>query len=279
MSLQQVERDVEHEFAGVNRAFSKQSFHYDDDDARNPILISWRRQVYAHVERLLKPGSHILELNAGTGIDAAHFAAHGHTVHCIDISEGMIAQIEKKRTRLRIEASLTCEVCSFDSLGHIDGSFDFIFSNFGGLNCIDRLEKVTLQLRELLRPGALVTCVIMPPISLWELGWILKGHWRSGLRRFQKGGTTAHLEGEYFKTHYHSYQTIVKAFGEGFKLVDSEGLGSLSPPPSEAHFPDRHPRIYKLMRNLDHACCKHFPFNRWADHVIVTFQKKQQANS
>src|SRR5690606_39879051 len=58
----------------VERAFSKQSVVYDRDDARNIILRDLRRQVYEHVERFISPGSKILELNAGTGIDAMYFA-------------------------------------------------------------------------------------------------------------------------------------------------------------------------------------------------------------
>jgi len=62
------------QFAAVDRAFSKQSLHYDEEDRTNHILIDMREQVYAHVNNYLKPGSSILELNAGTGIDAVHFA-------------------------------------------------------------------------------------------------------------------------------------------------------------------------------------------------------------
>src|SRR5436190_17384955 len=186
MPLAQLDQETDHRFAAVNRAFSKQSTHYDADDARNVILHSWRQQVYAHVDPSLKPGSRILELNAGTGIDAMHFIKNDHTVHCIDISEGMIQQIEGKRQRFQLESKLTCQLCSFDDLEKIEGTFDFIFSNFGGLNCIDRLETVTSQLTRLLKPGGLVTWVVMPPVSLWELSWILKGHRRNALRRFQK---------------------------------------------------------------------------------------------
>jgi SAM-dependent methyltransferase len=274
MELRQLDQEIDQRFASVNRAFSKQAHHYDEDDAKNVILHSWRQQVYGHVDSFLKPGSHILELNAGTGIDAVHFVKCGHTVHCTDISEGMIAQIGNKRLRLQLDTKLTCELRSFDNLENIGGPFDFVFSNFGGLNCIDRLEKVTTQLPSLLRAGALVTWVIMPPVSLWELGWMLKGHGRTALRRLQKNGTIAHLEGEYFKTYYHSLDNIVKAFGSAFDLVALEGVGALSPPPSEGHLPAQHPALYRFLCNLDKSCRKHFPFNRWADHLIVTMKYK-----
>ena len=91
MPLENVDQATIHEndFARVNRAFSKQAVHYDQDDAINPILLAWRRQVYDHVEQFLRPHSHLLELNAGTGIDALHFLGQGHRVHCTDLSDGM----------------------------------------------------------------------------------------------------------------------------------------------------------------------------------------------
>src|SRR4051794_16595615 len=62
----------------VQKAFSKQATHYDQDDSSNPILLDWRKKVYTHVNQFLKPGNRILELNAGTGIDALHFVNAGH---------------------------------------------------------------------------------------------------------------------------------------------------------------------------------------------------------
>src|SRR3954463_5975746 len=65
--------DAHEHLTSVQKAFSKQASHYDEDDFSNRILLDWRDKVYAHVNPFLKPCSSILELNAGTGIDALHF--------------------------------------------------------------------------------------------------------------------------------------------------------------------------------------------------------------
>src|SRR5689334_15710140 len=83
-------------YATVNSAFSKQAIHYDHDDAANPILTLWRQQIYNHILRYLRPNSSILELNAGTGIDALYFAQRGHSVLATDLSDGMVQQIQTK---------------------------------------------------------------------------------------------------------------------------------------------------------------------------------------
>ena len=92
------------------------------------------------------------------------------------------------------------------------------------------------------------------------------------VRRLHKNGVIAHLEGEYFKTYYFSLSQIKKAFGSKFKFIKSEGLCALSPPPSRGDFPVKYPQLYQSLRTIDSIVRTSFPFNRWADHIIVTFQ-------
>jgi ubiquinone/menaquinone biosynthesis C-methylase UbiE len=261
-------------YDSVNRAFTKQAEHYDTDDLSNPILTAWRKQVYAHVNKFLKPNSRILEINAGTGIDALYFVKQGHRVHATDISDGMIKKIKSKIADHSISEKLTCQQCSYEDLDQIKArDFDYIFSNFGGLNCVDDLSKVTKHFSSLLRPGGMATLVIMPPVSLWEWLWVFKGNWKSAFRRLRKGGTIARVEGEHFQTYYHSASEVAKADGKSFEIVSTEGIGSLSPPPSSIEFVLKFPRLYWLLQTLDSKLRYVFPFNRWADHVIVTLQR------
>jgi hypothetical protein len=262
-------------FAAVNKAFSKQSVHYDYDDFSNPVLTDMRLQVYAHVREYLRPASRMLELNAGTGIDATYFASLGHQVHATDVSTGMIHRIQEKITHNPLDGRLTCQQLSYDQLDQLSTQrYDYVFSNFGGLNCIADLSKVTASLASRLNENAYVTWVIMPPVSLWELAWIFKGNFRAAFRRWHREGVMAHLEGEYFKTYYHSLGAIEQAFGKEFRLVRSEGLCVISPPPAPGDFPLRHPKLYRRLRRLD-GIIRHCPvFNRTGDHLIVTFQKR-----
>ena len=253
----------------INRAFSKQAVHYDADDAVNPILTAWRQQVYTHVDKFLKPSSFMLELNAGTGIDAVRFAKQGHRIHAIDIAEGMLAQLQKKAAGLPV----TSQRLSFEELHFLSvDTVDYVFSNFGGLNCTNDLTKVTRYLPFIVKPGGFVTLVIMPPVSLWEWLWIFKGHGKKAFRRLSKHGVKAHLEGEYFQTYYHGVSAIEKAVGRKFRMVACEGLGVFSPPPSKPDFVSKNPLAYKVLTALDKSVRNLFPFNRWADHTIVTFQ-------
>ena len=256
----------------VNLAFSKQATHYDADDQSNFILTDLRQQVYEHVQKFIKPQSRILELNAGTGIDASHFVELGHRVHATDLSEGMIKQIQQKIEENRWKEKLTCQMLSYDQLNLVHGKFDYVFSNFGGLNCIQDLGLVTRSLPELLNKGAYVTWVVMPPVCPWELAGVFKGRFSKSFRRYNSNGVTSHLEGHYFKTYYHSLNAIRKIFGPSFQFIKSEALAVISPPPHRGDLPVKHGQLYRLLRSLDQTVRHIFPFNRWGDHIILTFR-------
>ncbi len=258
----------------VQEAFTRQSEHYDHDDFSNQILINWRQLVYSNIDGFIKPNSRILELNAGTGIDALRMVLLGHTVHATDYAPGMIKKINQKIFNHDLLGRFTSQQCSFETLNLIsEKKFDYVISNFGGLNCCKDLTKVTNHLASLLNPGAFVTWVIMPKISPWEFLRFFKGR-KSAFRRLKSEGTMAHLEGKYFKTYYHSLQDIKEAFGKDFTFLKCEGLGIMSPPPASISFSLKYPAIYSFLKNIDRIVKNTFPFNRWGDHIIVTFQYK-----
>jgi ubiquinone/menaquinone biosynthesis C-methylase UbiE len=260
-------------FEEVKAAFSLQSEIFDDYEEQNEIL-KWMRSVTReHVLKNLKRGDKILELNAGTGLDAVYFASKGFNVHAIDISEGMIEKLKFKVNALELQNKVTCELLSFTELHELTGrSFDYIFSNFGGLNCVDNLAKVTRHFKHILNPGGRVTFVIMPRVCPWEIALMLKGNFRTAFRRLHQGGVNANIEGVKFWTYYHGLHDVKKALGKDFRLIESRGLASLSPPPYMENFPRRYSKLYHYLANLDDRVSRYFPLNRWADHIITTFE-------
>lgn len=255
-------------------AFTVQSAGYDANDVNNPILPAWRRRVYTFTERWLKPGSNILELNAGTGIDAIYLSTKGHRVHATDGAPGMIKEMKKKVNARGLSQMMRVEQISFEQLPDVTGMYDLVFSNFGGLNCLSDLTVVTSQLGRLLKPGGLVIWVIMPPLCPWEWSWVFKGKFRAAFRRLNKEGTMAHIEGHRFRTYYHSVSEIKKALGQSFRLIGLEGLGSISPPPFATRFTSDHEKFHKILTAVEERVCNIPPFNRWADHIMVSFQFK-----
>ena len=151
-------------------AFSRQSLVFDKIYGTNEIVQYKRERVRSHILKRLKSGSSMLELNCGTGEDAIFFAERGHTVHATDLSEGMLQHSEKKIQERKLSGAISLEVCSFTKLDTMKnrGPFDFIYSNFGGLNCTSDLDIVIQSLSSLLKPKGVVTFVILPKFTLWE---------------------------------------------------------------------------------------------------------------
>ena len=260
----------------VSNAFSKQASKFDEEDISNPVIQRMRKQVHTHLLTLLKPNDRILELNAGTGIDAIFLAQQGFNVYATDNAQGMLEVFADKIKNNNLSDKIQLQKCSFNNLEQINaGTFDHIFSNFGGLNCAEDIEAVIKQFDRLLNPGGIATLVIMPPVCPWEMMLALKGNFKIAFRRLNKKGVASHLEGVYFNTYYYSPKQISKMFDKNkYTLITVKGLGILSPPPYMERFPAKHPVIYKTLCKLEHAIENLRPFNGWADHFIISVKKK-----
>jgi hypothetical protein len=151
--------------------------------------------------------------------------------------------------------------------------FDHVFSNFGGLNCTDKLGEVINSFDKILKPGGTATLVLMPKVCPWELALALKGNFKVAFRRLKKGGTPSHLEGKEFMTYYYSPQTVRRMFGRNYSLVKIEGLGITVPPPYLENFAIKHPRIYKMLSSIEGSISSIPPFRSWADHFVITVRK------
>jgi ubiquinone/menaquinone biosynthesis C-methylase UbiE len=265
----------------ASAAFSKQSAIFDELERENPIVLELRRRIRRHVLSLVRPEETLLELNAGTGLDAVEFARRGIRVTATDIADGMIEQMRRKADHYSLGEYLQVRQCSFTSLEELPDkeldselTFDHIFSNFGGLNCAEDLAAVIQSLKPLLKPQGTVTLVIMPPVCPWEIFSVLRGN-RRAFRRLKRGGTMAHVEGEYFRVWYYSPRYVEQAFGAGFERILLEGLASIAPPPHAAeHFAKRFPRAYAVLARIDEGLSRLPVFRSCADHFLISFRKK-----
>lgn len=258
----------------VSKAFSKQSLVFDEADSQNEILQWMRWRVRKHVLNLWKPGDRVLELNAGTGIDAVFFAENGFYVHAIDNAPGMITALDKKIKQKHLERKISSQLCSFLELEKLKGEkFDHIFSNFGGLNCTDKLQNVINSFHTLLKPGGTVTLIIMPPVCPWELLYLFRGNFKLAFRRLKKGGAPSHLEGMNFTTWYYSPSAVKKMFGNNYSLLSITGLGITIPPPFLKDFPCKHHKLFRKLITIENSVATKVPFRSWADHFIISAKK------
>jgi len=258
-------------------AFNKQSSLFDEIYSANTIVQYKRKRVRDHIERFIDPHSKILELNAGTGEDAVYFAQHGHYVHAMDISEGMLEILSQKILSASLTDKVSCELCSFTQLNELrnKGPYDLIFSNFAGLNCTNELEKVLASFSTLLNPGGIITLVLLPKFCLWESLLFVKGKFKTAFRRFfSSAGRKAHIEGEYFHCWYYNPSFIKRHLKKEFDVVSLEGLCTLVPPSYIENFAEKYPNTFASLREKEEKWKAKWPWRSVGDYYIISFRKK-----
>lgn len=261
----------------VARAFSRQSRVFDEYFSGNLIVQYKRQRVRRLLSSYLSAGSRILELNSGTGEDAIWFAEQGHRVHATDISAGMLEVLNNKVSLKGLQDKITAELCSFTNLQALktQGSYDLIFSNFAGLNCTAEINEVLGQFKNLLNPSGLVVLVVMPGFCLWETGLLFRGKFKTAFRRFFSGkGVTARVEGNSFTCWYHRPSTVISAMKKDFILLETEGLCSLVPPSYMEQFPEKHPALYRFLKEKEDRLKNKWPWKYTGDYYILAFRKK-----
>lgn len=254
----------------IAAAFSRKAAQYDAFGEGHPILERMRARVRQVVQQRLQPGARLLELNAGSGLDAACFASQGYAVHATDIAPGMLSALRAKAADPALDGRLSVQTCSFTELEQVFGApYDHVLSNMGGLNCTTSLAEVGEGLRYVLRPGGWATLVVMSPLCLWELAHLQ-------LRRLHPGGVMAQVEGVRFKTYYHTPAALRRAMGHGLRLGALYGLGVFTPAADQKDFPARHPRLYRLLLALDQRLADWPLLRVCGDFFIAQFERLER---
>ena len=260
----------------TKESFNKIAGSYDRRDNQNPILLWMRSVVHKVYLKHISQKSSILELNAGTGVDAVFLANNGFKVFATDISPGMIKALEANALNQVAEGSIQCSVKSFDEIASLPRTdFNAVISNFGGLNCINDFSKLSYDISNKLATGGLFIAVVMNKFCPWEMFYYFcRLDFKNARRRLTKNGIYADLNGEKVKTFYFSPAEFGRHFSEHFDIKKIFTLGYFTPPPYLAGIYNRFKPLVKLFMALDNLIKGIFPFNRFGDHFIIVMEKK-----
>jgi hypothetical protein len=131
------------------------------------------------------------------------------------------------------------------------------------------------SLAPLVKPGGMVTLVIISKFCLWETLLMFRGKFKTAFRRFfSKNGRKARVEGSFFTCWYYAPSFIKKQLENTFDLSGLEGLCTLVPPSYIEGFAEKNPRFFSLLRSKENAWKSRWPWNRIGDYFIISFRKK-----
>jgi len=260
--------------------FDRAAENYDREFTSSPIGLFQRKRVHHFLEKILDGSSSlkILEINCGTGEDAIWLARKGHEVMATDASAGMIDAAVKKCTREQKKLNIAFQAIPFGNLlNELQGNrYDIVFSDFGGLNCIDQeeMKKLAGDIRKLLRPGGKFVAVIMGRKCIWETGYFMvKGKWKQAFRRLGKHAVTASVGSAFQHTWYFSPSEVNKFFGKDMVRVMIKPIGFALPPSYLGKFFNSRSTLLSMLNSMERGSGFSFLAD-FSDHYFIVLEKK-----
>jgi ubiquinone/menaquinone biosynthesis C-methylase UbiE len=221
----------------------------------------------------------ILELNCGTGEDALWLSKFGHAVLATDISQTMI-QLAKTKVSSSNESKpnfVTLDIKEIHKY-KFENKFDLVFSNFGGLNCLDQnqLKKLSSSLSEILNEnGKFISIVMSNRCTMESLYFMLKGRWGEVFRR-KKDQSVTLKEDVLQPTYYYSPKKYESFFSGNFHKIKLKPIGLFIPPSYLNKYFSKNRSIMKILYYLDYKVFTNAVFSRIADHYYIELVKKRK---
>jgi ubiquinone/menaquinone biosynthesis C-methylase UbiE len=252
---------------------------YDSVFTRSAIGQLQRKRVWKYVETIIPElkGFEMLELNCGTGEDADLFGEKGYNMIATDISEEMLKITNRKGSQFSMHNRISSHYLDLDSLNEtlFDKKFDLVFSNFGGINCInpESLKKLLQNLPSILNPGGRFVGVVMPKFCAWEtIFFMLRLQFKKAFRRYTSNEVISDLHGKDLKTWYYRPAEIKRWSRESFRLINIKPVGLALPSAYLERFIRFRKHWLLRLNNLEKKVSHSTLFSGMADNYIIDLQ-------
>jgi len=265
------------QLAETQRAFDGVAAGYDGPLGNNSLVQAIRTRTKEAVTRSLPPGSALLDLGCGTGIDAVALGENGYRVSAIDWSPEMVRRAQERVNRAGVDGLVTARQIGIHELDRLPaGEFDGAYSDLGALNCVPDLDAAAASIASRLRLGGIFVASVIGRICPWEVAiFALKRDWSRASTRFHKGAVAVPLDGRLVWTWYYSPSEFRSTFeSAGFRQRSLRGLGLLVPPPYTIAFADRHPSLIARLQALEDRIAGWAGFRQGGDHFLIVMERR-----
>lgn len=109
-------------------------------------------------------GKSLLHLQCHFGLDTLSFARRGASVTGLDLSPASIEQAGRLAKELQLDARFVAANV-YDTLEHVDGPFDLVFTSYGAIEWLDDLKRWASIVAKSLKEGGCFHMVEFHPYS------------------------------------------------------------------------------------------------------------------
>ena len=134
-------------------AFDSVAADYDGPRGNNALIQDMRSEMWRTLDATFAPGSRLIDLGCGTGLDAVRMARVGHQVTATDWSQRMVERTRERAEREELANRVQAITVGAHELSRLDGQsqYDGAYSNLGALNCVPNLAEMAAECARLRR--------------------------------------------------------------------------------------------------------------------------------
>jgi ubiquinone/menaquinone biosynthesis C-methylase UbiE len=250
---------------------------YDGPRGNNALSQEMRRETWRWLDLTFAPGSRLLDLGCGTGLDAVRMGRLGHSVTATDWSAQMVRRTAERAAQEGLTGRVAALVAGAHELHRVQGGgeFDGAYSNLGPLNCIPDLGATSRELFRLLKPGGALVFTVIGRVCPWEVAhYLRRWNWARLKVRYARGFVPVGMNGHTIWTHYYAPREFYRAFRHDFTLTHFRGLCLFAPPPYISGLRERHPRWHERLWHLDRALAAWPGFRGLGDHFLMVMRRR-----
>src|SRR5579862_425892 len=91
----------------TQEAFDSVAADYDGPRGNNALIQDMRAEMWRQLDTTFAPGSRLLDLGCGTGLDAVRLARQGHSVTATDWSPRMLERTAERAERESVTSNVS----------------------------------------------------------------------------------------------------------------------------------------------------------------------------
>ena len=258
-------------------AFDSVAADYDGPRGNNALIQDMRTEMWHWLDATFAPGSRLIDLGCGTGLDAIRMARLGHHVTATDWSPQMVQRTRDRAESEHLTDRVRARVVGAHELQCLEGegTFDGAYSNLGPLNCVPDLTDVSRECSRLLKPGGALVFSVIGRICPWEIAHYLRlRRWARAKLRFARGVVPVGMNNHTIWTRYYGPREFYRSFESDFTLEHFRGLCVFAPPPYLTWVREKHERWHERLWRLDRRVSGWPMIRGMGDHFLIVMRKR-----